>query len=78
MSQVLVVVAGLMTALIVCLAAAAAMSADVQVRRVRIAEELQVKLAEIVAGWGGRVLRVDIAEIGSPGRSSIADAAVAR
>jgi hypothetical protein len=52
MSQVLVVVAGLMTALIVCLAAAA-MSADVQVRRVRIAEELQVKRAEIVAGWGG-------------------------
>jgi len=53
-------------------------SADVQARRTRIAEELQVKLAEVVAGWGGRVVRVEIGEIGSPGRSSLVDPAVAR
>ena len=53
-------------------------SADVQARRVRLADELQVKLAETVAGWGGRVLRVEIGEIGSPGRTSLGDKVVAR
>jgi regulator of protease activity HflC (stomatin/prohibitin superfamily) len=53
-------------------------SADVQARRTRIAEEVHVKLGEAVARWGVRVLKVEIGEIGSPNRSSVGDAVVAR
>lgn len=52
-------------------------SADVQIRRVRISEELQARLAEVVAGWGGRLLKVEIGWIGSPDRTAIGDSAVA-
>lgn len=52
-------------------------SADVQTRRVRISEELESRLAEVVAGWGGRLLKVEIGWIGSPDRTAIGDSAVA-
>jgi len=53
-------------------------SADVQARKVLVGEELHVKLAEVVAGWGGRVVRVEIVNIGSPNRTALGDKPVAR
>jgi regulator of protease activity HflC (stomatin/prohibitin superfamily) len=50
---------------------------DLQTRRTSIAEDVHVKLGEVVAPWGGRVIRVEITEIGSPNRTASGDAVVA-
>ena len=52
-------------------------SRDLQARRTGIAEDVHVKLGAVVARWGGRVIRVEITEIGSPSRSVSGDAVVA-
>jgi regulator of protease activity HflC (stomatin/prohibitin superfamily) len=53
-------------------------SSDLAPKRVLMAEELHVKLGQVVALWGGQILRVEIGEIGSPNIASLGDPTVAR